>query len=154
MCGRYAMTLPPEAARSYFRYGEIPNFPPRYNIAPTQPIPIVRLDGAGSRRFALVRWGFIPSFVKDMKAFPLIINAKAEGIDGKPSFRAAVRRRRCLIIADGFYEWRQDGSGSKAPKQPFLMRRPDGGPMAFAGLYETWQAAEGSEIETACIITT
>lgn len=148
MCGRYALTLPPEAVRSYFGYDDRPNFPPRYNIAPTQPVAVVRLE-SGARRFALMRWGFIPSFVKDMKAFPLILNARAEGIEAKPSFRAAIRRRRCLIIADGFYEWRREGK----TKQPFLIRRPNCGPIAFAGLWECWHGPDGGEIDTACIIT-
>lgn len=148
MCGRYALTLPPEAVRSYFGYADRPNFPPRYNIAPTQPVPILRLH-EGVRRFELVRWGFVPGFVKDLKSFPLIINARAEGIEAKPSFRAAFRRRRCLFMADAFYEWRREGK----VKQPFMIRRPDGGPIAFAGLWECWNAPDGGEIDTACIIT-
>lgn len=148
MCGRYALTLPPEAVRLYYRYGDRPNFPARYNIAPTQPVPVVVL-AEGQRRFLLVRWGFIPGFVKDLKAFPLLINARAEGIEAKPSFRGAVRRRRCLFVADGFYEWRREGK----VKQPFLFRRPNGGPLAFAGLWETWHTLDGGEIDTACIIT-
>ena len=101
MCGRFAITLPPEAVRAFFDYVEQPNFPQRYNIAPTQPIPIVfaRAHTHGAERhFQLVRWGFIPGFVKDPKDFPLLINARAEGIEQKPSFRAALKRRRCLVI--------------------------------------------------------
>ena len=149
MCGRFALTLPPEAVRAYARYDDQPNFPARYNIAPTQPIAIVRLE-EGARRFALARWGFLPAFVKDPKDFPLIINARAEGIDTKPSFRSAIRRRRCLVPADGFYEWRRIGRA----RQPYLIRRPDRGAIAFAGLWETWHSADGGEIDTACIITT
>lgn len=149
MCGRYALTLPPDIVRAYFAYGDQPNFPPRYNIAPTQPIAIVRWD-QGRRRFALARWGFLPAFVKDMREFPLIINARAEGIEDKPSFRSAIRRRRCLVPADGYYEWRSEGRGRK---QPYLIRRPDHAPLAFAGIWETWHAADGSEMDTACIIT-
>lgn len=158
MCGRYALTLPPEAVRLYFGYVEQPNFPPRYNIAPTQPVAIVRAaneNGALARHFALVRWGFLPGFVKDPKTFPLIVNARAEGIAAKPSFRAAVRRRRCLFIADGWYEWlRAPGPGSKIVRRPFLFRRPDGGPIGFAGLYETLSDPQGGEIDTGCVITT
>ena len=159
MCGRYAITLPPEAARSFYRYGEYPNFPPRYNIAPTQPVPIVRLerdkDGAARRHFALVRWGFLPGFVKDPKKFPLIINARAETLAEKPSFRAAFMRRRGLFIADGFYEWQRAGAApGKSASRPFLMRRRAAAPLAFAGLWENWMGADGSEIETACIVTT
>ena len=156
MCGRYAITLPPEAMRSFFRYVEQPNFPPRYNVAPTQPVPVVRWErgraGAGARHFALVRWGFLPGFVKEPKTFPLIINARAETLSEKPSFRNALKRRRCLFIADGFYEWQR--AGGKGASRPFLMRRADGAPLALAGLWETWTGADGSEIDTACIITT
>ena len=154
MCGRFAITLPPEAVRGFFAYLEQPNFPPRTNIAPTQPIPIVVAEpfSAGAiRHFLLVRWGFLPGFIKDPKKYPLIINARCEGLIGKPSFRAAVKRRRCLVIADGFYEWRR---GPGPAKQPFLIRRVNGEPMGFAGLYETWSDPNGGEIDTACILTT
>lgn len=154
MCGRFAITLPPEAVRAFFAYVEQPNFPPRYNIAPTQPIPIVvagpHTHGA-ERHFMLVRWGFLPGFVKDPKDFPLLINARGETLAEKPSFRAALKRRRCLFIADGFYEWRK--TSEKGPKQPYLIRRVNGEPMGFAGLYETWSDPTGGEIDTACIVT-
>ncbi len=154
MCGRYAITLPPEAMRRLFAYVEQPNFPPRYNVAPTQPVPIVRAGGS-DRHFGLVRWGFLPGFVKKPKTFPLIINARAEGIETKPSFRAAIRRRRCLFIADGWYEWRRTtDTRGKMVKQPFLFRARDRGPLAFAGLWETWSDPQGGEIETGCMITT
>ncbi len=157
MCGRYAITLPPEAVRAWFDYSETPNFPPRYNIAPTQPIPIVLAEpfsGGARRHFRLVRWGFLPGFVKDPKEFPLIINARAETIAEKASYRAALKRRRCLVIADGFYEWRKTSGGRAAAKQPFLIRPVSGRPMGFAGLWETWSDPSGGEIDTACIITT
>jgi putative SOS response-associated peptidase YedK len=155
LCGRFAITLPPEAVRAFFAYVEQPNFPPRYNIAPTQPIPIVFArahTGGAERHFLLVRWGFLPGFVKEPKTFPLLINARAEGIEEKASFRAALRRRRCLVISDGFYEWRR--VAEKGPKQPYLIRRMDGEPMGLAGLWETWSDPTGGEIDTACIITT
>ena len=104
MCGRYVIISTPEAIRALFGYGEQPNFPPRYNVAPTQPIPIVRLVD-GKRSFALMRWGLLPSWVKDPKTFPLLINARGESVLEKPAFRNAMRRRRCLIPTDGFYEW-------------------------------------------------
>ena len=154
MCGRFAITSPPEAVRAFFRYAEQPNFPPRYNIAPTQPIPIVsarREAGGVARHFHLARWGFLPGFVKDPQKFPLIINARAETLAEKPSFRAALRRRRCLVPADCWYEWR---ANLKGPKTPFLLHRADGRPMAFAGLWETFMDASGGEIDTACIVTT
>lgn len=161
MCGRFAITLPPEAVRALFCYVEQPNFPARANIAPTQPVPVVRLerdaDGQKRRHFALVRWAFLPGFVKDPKDFPLVINARSETILEKPSFRAAMRRRRCIFIADAFYEWRRDASvkgKGKPQSQPFLIRRRDGAPMAFAGLWETWTGPNGEEVDGACVLTT
>lgn len=151
MCGRFALTLPPEAVRSYFGYRDQPNFPPRLDIRPTQPVAIVRLE-QGERRFALVRWGFIPGFVKDEKDFPLLINARAETAFEKPSFRNAIRRRRCLFIADAFYEWHKlDEKGRR--KQPYVIRRPMLGPLALGGIWESWQSPNGSELETAAILT-
>jgi len=149
MCGRYAVTSSPEAIRALFRYADLPNFPPRYNIAPTQPVAIVRLE-SGERRFALVRWGFIPSWAKDPKHVSLMFNARGETVVDKPAYRAAMRRRRCLVPADGFYEWRRVGSSS----QPFYVRRKDRKPFAFAGLWETWAGPNGEELDTAAIITT
>src|SRR5215472_3067451 len=130
MCGRYAITSAPEAIRALFDYPEAPDFPPRYNVAPTQPIPVVRLV-EGKRQFTLMRWGLVPSWVKDPRAFSLLIMARGEGVNDKPAFRAAMRYRRCLIPADGFYEWKRDGER----KQPYYVRPKAGGPMAFAGLW-------------------
>jgi putative SOS response-associated peptidase YedK len=149
MCGRYLITTAPEAMRRLFRYPEQPNFPARYNVAPTQPIPIVRLN-EGKRQFALVRWGLIPSWVKDPKAFSLVLQARSDSVLDKPSFRNAMKRRRCLIPADGFYEWNE----AKTPRRPYLVRPKHGGPIAFAGLWETWMGPNGEEMETAAIITT
>ncbi len=160
MCGRYAITLPPEAVRAFFAFAELPNFPPRYNIAPTQQIPVVLAEphSAGFRRhFQLMRWGFLPGFVKDPRTFPLLINARAETLAERPSYRAALKRRRCLVIADAFYEWRKDEAGGPrrgALRRPFLIRSVDHGPMGFAGLYETYCDVTGGEIDTALIITT
>ena len=149
MCGRYLITSNPEAMRRLFQYLEQPNFPARYNIAPTQPMPIVRI-AEGERHFALVRWGLVPSWVKDPRAYSLLINARGDTVNEKPAFRTAMKRRRCLIPADGFYEWKQEG----ARKQPFCIRPRDGEPLAFAGLWETWMGPNGEEMETAAIITT
>jgi putative SOS response-associated peptidase YedK len=157
MCGRYAITSPPEAIRKLFGYAETPNFPPRYNIAPTQPIPIVmaqREDGARLRHFMLARWGFLPGFVKDPRDFPLIINARAETVVEKASFRNAMKRRRCLIPADAYYEWLKLSAGRRIERKPYLFRRADGAPMGFAGLFETYIGTDGAEIDTACILTT
>jgi putative SOS response-associated peptidase YedK len=149
MCGRYTITSAPEAIRALFRYPEQPNFPPRYNVAPTQPIPIVRLV-EGKRQFALVRWGLLPSWVKDPKTFALLINARGESVVDKPAFRAAMKRRRCLIPADGFYEWK----AVAGRKVPYFVRLKSGAPMAFAGLWECWTGPNGEELETAAIVTT
>ena len=149
MCGRYAVTSAPEAIRALFGYPEQPNFPARYNVAPTQPIAIVRLVD-GKRQFALVWWGLLPSWVKDPKNFSLLINARGESLTDKPAFSAAIKRRRCLVPADGFYEWKT----SRAGKQPYFVRAKSGGPVAFAGLWETWMGPNGEELETAAIVTT
>lgn len=150
MCARYVLSLPPEAMRRLFGYVERPNFPPRYNIAPTQPIAVVHADLDGTRHFLLVRWGLIPAWTRDAATPSLLINARAETAAQKPSFRGAMRHRRCLVPADGFYEWRQAGAAS----QPYLVRRRDGAPFAMAGLWESWMGAEGSEIDTGAILTT
>jgi putative SOS response-associated peptidase YedK len=154
MCGRYAITSSPGRLRQAFGYVEEAEFPPRYNIAPTQPVPILRnerrRDGATTRHFVLARFGFIPNFVKDPRGFPLIVNARAETALEKPSFRAAVMRRRCLFIADAFYQWQ----AGEMPKRVFMVRRADAEPFAMAGLYECWMGPDGSEIDTACILTT
>jgi putative SOS response-associated peptidase YedK len=149
MCGRYAITSAPEAMRALFGYLEQPNFPPRFNVAPTQPIPVVRLVD-GKRSFALLRWGLIPAWVKDPRTFSLLINARGESVLAKPAFRNAMARRRCLIPADGFYEWMPDGKR----KRPYFIRPAAGGPVAFAGLWEAWMGPNGEEVETACIVTT
>jgi len=149
MCGRFILTASPQQLRGLFAYPEQPNFPARYNIAPTQPIAVVRLMN-GHRQFALMRWGLLPAWVKDPKQLSLLFNARGESINDKPSFRAAMRHRRCLIPADGFYEWHASGK----TKQPYFVHRRDGAPFAFAGLWETWSGPNGEELDTATIVTT
>src|SRR5262245_19033768 len=149
MCGRYAVTSAPEAIRALFGYVEQPDFPARYNVAPTQPIAIVRLVN-GKRQFALVRWGLLPSWVKDPRNFTLLINARGESVMDKPAFKAAMKYRRCLVPADGFYDWKTLGPR----RQPYFVRAKFGGPLAFAGLWETWTGSNGEELETATIVTT
>ena len=148
MCGRYVIASSPEALRRLFGYGEQPNFPPRYNVAPTQPVPVVILEN-GVRQFQLMRWGFLPSWVKDPRTFALVINARAETVLEKPSFRNAIKRRRCLLPADGYYEWQ----ASPVRKRPFFIRRRDGEPVAFAGVAETWTGPNGEEVDTVAIVT-
>ena len=140
----------PEEVRNLFNYVETPAFPPRQHVVPSQPIAIVRQSG-GVRHFALVRWGFVPSWAKEILPGKPLINARAETITEKPSFRNAIRRRRCLIPADGFYEWEGDVPGKK---RPYYIQKADHGLMAFAGIWEHWMIPDGSELETASIITT
>jgi putative SOS response-associated peptidase YedK len=149
MCSRYSLTSPPEAVRAYFGYSDTPNFPARYNVAPTQVIGVVALDKEGVRRFRLMRWGLLPPFVKDPKNFPTLINARSEEVLEKPSFRHAMRFRRCLVPADGFYEW----TGPKGKRRPFLLRPRGSQLIAFAGLYERWRDPEGGAIDTVAILT-
>lgn len=157
MCGRYTLIANAEAIRLLF---EVPAFDerlavPRYNIAPTQPIVVVRQTKRG-RELIPVRWGLIPWWAKDPQSLPSMINARAEGIAEKPAYRDAFKYRRCLVPASGFYEWQKQGKGRK---QPFLVSPGDIRPgddrlIAFAGLWETWQGADGSEIDTAAIVVT
>lgn len=150
MCSRYSLTSPPEAVRAYFGTANQLVFPPRYNIAPTQPVLIVRNDVRGDREMTLVRWGLIPSWVKDPREFSTLINARSETAAEKPSFRGAMRHRRCLVPATAFYEW----TGAPGSKQPHLIRPKAGGVFAMAGLAEHWVGADGSELETMAILTT
>lgn len=161
MCGRFALTS--TADRVGEALGVLLNegFPARYNIAPTQPILVViagdrQLPGSNlpDRRALLVRWGFTPAWVKDPKEFPLLINARAETAIGKASFRAAMRHRRILVPASGFYEWHRPSKESGEKPQAYWIRPRSGGVVAFAGLMETWASADGSEVDTGAILTT
>jgi putative SOS response-associated peptidase YedK len=133
-------------------------FEPRYNIAPTQDIVVVRvMDAGGEREAAMLRWGLIPSWAKEPQSGPPLINARSETLAEKPTFRTAFRRRRCLIPADGFYEWQKPaGSAARGKKQPFYIHRRDDQPFAFAGLWESWTAqdSEPLTIESCTIVTT
>lgn len=148
MCGRFVISSPAVKLAGMLGLDQVEAMPPRYNIAPTQPIPVLRQEG-DRRSLMLMRWGFLPGWVKDPREFSLIINARVETALEKPSFRNAFRRRRCLIPADGFYEWKKEGAG----KMPWFIHRADGAPMTFAGLYETWMGPNGEEVDTACILT-
>jgi len=152
MCGRYAVTLPPEAMRHLFGVdGAMPVLAPRYNVAPSQPVPVVRRDQKGGREVTLVRWGLVPSFAKAPDPSAPMINARAETAAEKPSFRGPLRHRRAVFPMDGFYEWRRAGPG---PKQPFFITRADGAPIIAAGLWELWTGPDGEEIESAAMLTT
>src|SRR5713101_8205397 len=146
MCGRFVITSPPAALRQIFGYIEQPNFPPRHNIAPTQPIPVVIVEN-GIRHFRLMRWGLLPAWVKDPSKFALLINARGETVLEKPAFKNAMKRRRCLIPADGYYEWQV----SEKRKRPYFIHRRDGQPIGLAGLAETWIGPNGEELDTVTI---
>ncbi len=135
MCGRYSQNSPIEKLRDVFGVMERFNFPPSYNIAPTQYAPVVRFSKAkGRNELTLMRWGLVPFWAKDIEIGNKLINARAETLAEKPSFRGALKYRRCIIPADGFYEWQKQDSG----KQPFNIRRHDHEPLGFAGLWEEW----------------
>lgn len=158
MCGRFAFFSPLEALRELFKVPDRPNLPPRYNIAPTQAVLVMRPGhgeqletiNPGPDTLTLMRWGLIPNWSKDPEIGSKLINARAETVLEKPSFRAAFKRRRCLIPADGFYEWR----GRSGDKQPYFIHMADQKPFAFAGLWEYWMGADGSEVDTCAILTT
>ena len=158
MCGRFALTAGPEELDEFFALAGVEDFPPRYNIAPTQPILLViagggRVSGSNlpDRRAMLARWGLIPAWTKDPNDLPAHFNARSETAAEKASFKAAMRHRRVLIPASGFYEWRRDGSKRS---QAYWVRPRRGGIVAFAGLMETYAEPGGSEIDTAAILTT
>ena len=156
MCGRYTQTLPWDEMVRLYRITETadpPNIGPRYNIAPTQEVPIARPTGTAGRAMVLARvfWGLVPFWAKERAIGARMINARAETVAVKPAFRAAFRTRRCLVPADGFYEWRREYGA----KQPYLITMDDGGGFAFAGLWERWEKApDGVPVESCTIITT
>jgi len=153
MCGRYSLTSPVEAMAQLFGFPDRPNLAPRYNIAPTQQAPVVRLHGTG-RELALLRWGLVPHWAKDPSIAARLINARAETVAEKPSFRDAFRRRRCLVPADGYYEW-QKLAGARQPWRMVLAGgETQSRPFAFAGLWERWAGPDGAALETFTILTT
>ena len=150
MCGRFVSLLSPELLQVIFDVSPAPPMAPRYNIAPTQMVPVVRQDASGSRYLSTVRWGLVPSWAKDIASGSMLINARCETVHEKPSFRQAIRSRRCLIPGNGFYEWGKTASG----KEPYYLSLRDGSPMAFAGIWETWRTPEGDTLESCAILTT
>lgn len=154
MCGRFALSATPEEVAELFSLDEIDPFPPRYNIAPTQPILTISTGASNTLTSSLVRWGFVPSWVKDPADFTLILNARSETAAEKPSFRSAMRHRRALIPASGFYEWHRPADKSQ-PKQAYWIKpKHSDGVICFGGLTETWSSPNGSEIDSGCILTT
>ena len=160
MCGRFTLRTPPRQIAQHFGLDEVPDLPPRYNIAPSQTVAAVRA-AHGRRELAMLQWGLVPAFADDPKIGNRLINARCESVDTKPMFRSVFQRRRCLVVADGFYEWRQE----RKQKQPYRFTLQDGGVFAFAGLWERWRkpraregqgsdAAGDTPIETFTIIVT
>jgi putative SOS response-associated peptidase YedK len=143
VCGRYVAATPPDVLAAQFDATVTEGLaPPRWNVAPTDPVPAVRTDRAGVRRLGPLRWGLLPSFVNDPASAAKRINARAETVAASPAYRRAFARRRCLLPADGFYEWDSD-------RQPWFISRADGLPVAMAGIWETWQG-----VGTCAVITT
>lgn len=152
MCGRFSQSQSAETIAQVFQVA-VPRLAPRYNIAPTQPVATVLQNPEHQdRQFKMLHWGLIPSWAKDPRMGVRLINARAETVAEKPSFRSAFRHRRCLVLADGFYEWQQQENQKQ--KQPYYFRLQDGCPFAFAGLWERWQPADGEAIESCTLLTT
>ena len=154
MCGRFLLTTPPEALQRLFGFSELPNLEARYNVAPSQAVAAMVRDDRARRHLVWMRWGLLPSWSKEGQHSAPLINARGETVAEKPSFRDAFAGRRCVVFADGFYEWRQGGN-----RQPYCVRLTDGSPFAFAALWEPVanagaKAAEGEPAEGCALITT
>lgn len=150
MCGRYALKVRPAELITHFHLDECEDFPPRYNIPPGTDIPVIRYSPEGKRVLHLLRWGLVPHWAKDPTIGTKLNNARGESVSEKPSFRDAFKRRRCLIPADGFYEWKTEGD----IKQPYYVSLKSGAPMAMGGLWESWRRPDGEILRTCCVITT
>lgn len=158
MCGRFTLRSQADVLAEVFELVETPDISPRYNIAPTQPVPVIRQTShMVGRRLEALRWGLIPTWADDPAIGSRMINARAETVSTKPAFRAAFHKRRCLVIADGFYEWQKvepERGRSRPRKQPHYIHLRDERPFAMAGLWEHWEGPDGSVIESCTIITT
>ncbi|CUS06057.1 putative SOS response-associated peptidase YoqW [Candidatus Promineifilum breve] len=150
MCGRFALAATGEEVAAHYQLPEVPFVVPRYNVAPTQPVAAVRLNARGEREFTFFQWGLIPSWAKEPSIGSKMINARAETAAEKPAFRAAFKRRRCLLPMTGFYEWQ----ATDGRKQPMYIHGAGGGLLSLAGLWEVWQSADGGLLETCTILTT
>ena len=150
MCGRFALHSPLATLLEQFEASAAGvAWEPRYNVAPTQPVAAVRVE-AGERRVARLRWGLVPRWAREVGEGPLLINARAESAASKPAFREALRRRRCLVPADGFYEWERSGRA----RLPLLFSAPDGAPLAMAGIWERWSRPGAAPVESCAVLTT
>ncbi len=153
MCGRYTQTCSGEAIAQTFELQHIPDLQPRYNIAPTQAVSAIA-QNEESRAYRIFQWGLVPSWSKDPSIGSRMINARSETAAEKPSFRAPFKRRRCLIIADGFYEWQRSANAQSGPKQPYYIQLKTRSLFGFAGLWDAWESGDGSYLETCTILTT
>lgn len=153
MCGRFTLLPSDDDLAAFFGLHDLPSMRPRYNIAPTQDVAVVRVppgEGAGSRHLDLLRWGLVPHWAKDKSIGNRLINARSETAASKPAFRSAFRTRRCLLPASGFFEWKKEPDG----RQPYYVLRDDEGLLAFAGLWERWMSTDGEVVESCTILTT
>jgi putative SOS response-associated peptidase YedK len=151
MCGRYVVKTPVLELATMFDLMDVPALTPRFNVAPTQMVPVVRLKPETKKReLVMLKWGLIPAWAKDAAIANQMIMARADTVADKPAFRDAFRRRRCLMVADGFYEWQK----TNGKKQPYFIGLKDQSPFAFAGLWERWKNPEGDAVESCALITT
>jgi len=150
VCGRFTLEISSETLKVIFGVSPFENIPPRYNIAPTQMVLVLRNDPDNNLQVSYMKWGLIPHWAKDASIGNHMINARVETVEDKPSFRSAFKHRRCIIPASGFYEWKKVG----AKKQPYYITLKDGSPMMFAGLWDRWISPEGIAVESFTILTT
>lgn len=150
MCGRFTSLLSPELLEHLFGVQAPQDYPPRYNIAPTQHIWIIRETTSNGRYLSMARWGLVPHWAKDLSIGNRMINTRCETVHEKPAFRQAIRARRCIIPASGFFEWAATPEG----KSPHYVTMRDGSPLAFAGIWDSWKTPEGETLETCAILTT
>jgi putative SOS response-associated peptidase YedK len=151
MCGRYTLTSSGDTVATLFDLMEVPDLQARYNMAPTQDAPVVRmLEPGGPRVLSYLRWGLVPYWADDPSIGNRMINARSESVAEKPAYRSSFKKKRCLVVTDGFYEWKKAGKA----KQPYLIRRRDRQPFAFAGLWSSWKNPAGEPLESFTILTT
>ena len=145
MCGRFTITDPRQLALR-FDLAELAELPARFNVAPTQPVPVVTMQ----HRLVMARWGLVPSWAKDLSVGSRMINARAESLETRPAFKDALPARRCLVLGDGFFEWKKEGK----LRRPFHLHLASGAPFAFAGLWDEWRAPDGQLVVSCTIVTT
>ena len=151
MCGRTALTVAPEDLREAFGLGETPKITPHYNVPPSRPVAVVRVvRGSPGRKMELVRWGLVPSWAEDARIGQKLSLARVETVTTAPAFRDVIRKHRCLVVVDGFYEWKRDG---KRASQPYFIHRVDHAPFALAGVWDRWVSPDGEVVESAAILT-